>query len=1075
MAVLDQPEGALPPPPPPNLQQMIQNVPVLGGVVPFVQGLTPPGLVGAGDAFFGDQFQRDDGFGAFNKGIAAHLGGPSLTPDEQQAAANYGIGTVAGSQGIEGKAGQAATDLAKAAAKWTPKETTPGIWQLADETGNLRPGFVANDVLTPKGKLSVSGQQNAQKVADRINGVSTPAALPPVAPKAPSVIPTQAAADAVFGNANAAKVDAAVLAIPKDAASAFRKALRTDGTATLDPAAVDAALGKAGALINDENRALLVSQFTPKAARTNQITAALGYTKPAPEPVVPGFSQTAEQKIASRAAVTPEVPPSAEQVIADRVGAGAPPSGGEPPASIHPPGGGDPRPLPEDATTHLGDRIGGIARELFNLPRTVNIAGHLGVLRQMLPGMIDSVAQGKPGIAIEAVGSMARALKQSPEDFAAMRNGWLSELEKVGIGKNDMMIPDPHGGISAVEENMLGHFPQNVPIAGLPFQRTQQAYAAGIGSLRTKLALALAEQYKNIGQVEKGTGLVTNASKIGNRVEVLTGRGNLPGNLDNSDVAREVSNALSGILFGPRLLTSTFQQAVHTITGAKGIIGDLAHGRAIDPLEAAAVRSTLAFVGFGLGVMKVAQLAGYPIGTDVNKSDWGQITLPDGAKIDLWGAYRTNARTVAREIGYVNAATAHVGGAQVGKGPFAPNALSIGGDWLRGKANPPAGVALDYATGSTAIGDQPSLAPLNPIGSPPFAVETAKYAFGSGDASTPAGPGGLLGAFETAFTELGGSVQTPTLTPKRDALGRIDNGALPATPVTDAWANVKAQDPSFGDMRIPTRNITDGSSKIVLDDKELDRLRVLTGDARNTVMSQVVSAPLFQNATPQKQAKMLSGANTEAERQAKVTFGLERAKQATDDLTRTIGAKIGEQAASGSTATHMDYLTKLASQGSLTDVVKSALDDMRTQPDPLKGNYEPSVDEYLKGASLVDQYLKQPAFILGTPQDWNEIAAKGSQLSAVYATLQREADQKSTAQRKVTVQQLPDYPQYLKDLASAKTTSGRPISAFLQRDATINPNMVPLSRKNIEKDPLWGHFQAVAKKRDPYAIRQPAP
>jgi len=125
-------------------------------------------------------------------------------------------------------------------------------------------------------------------------------------------------------------------------------------------------------------------------------------------------------------------------------------------------------------------------------------------------------------------------------------------------------------------------------------------------------------------------------------------------------------------------------------------------------------------------------------------------------------------------------------------------------------------VAVDHASGQTAIGQPPSLDPVNPVKATPFGVQTAQYAFGPGNAHTPPGPGGALGAGLTAFTSLGGSVQPPNLTPARDGLGRIDDGALPATPVTDAWAAAQVANPKLPDLAAPNRNILPG---IALDDK----------------------------------------------------------------------------------------------------------------------------------------------------------------------------------------------------------------------------------------------------------------
>jgi hypothetical protein len=376
---------------------------------------------------------------------------------------------------------------------------------------------------------------------------------------------------------------------------------------------------------------------------------------------------------------------------------------------------------------------------------------------------------------------------------------------------------------------------------------------------------------------------------------------------------------------------------------------------------------------------------------------------------------------------------------------------------------------VDYASGQNAIGQPPSLDPINPAKNMPFGVSTAQYAFGQGGPHTPAGPGGLLGAGETALTALGAGVQPPTLTPHRDGLARLDDGALPATPITDAWANAQVANPKLGDLALPNRNVT---PKIALDDKELDSLRVFTGTARQTVMAQVISSPKYQNADPLTQEKILVGAKAEADREAKVSFALDHAQQATDDMGRVRAVTIG-YSASPSNAAKMDLVSKLQQSGALTETVHSAIDDMRKQSDPLKGKYEPSVAEFIKGNDLVQKYLAAPAYRgNSTPQDWADAAKQGAALRATYQSLEREAVQKSTATHKVSIDQLPHYQNYKNDYATARTASNIPVSAFVTFTGEANPKLVSVQRLQIKADPLFKQFfQSIAKSRDPYSIK----
>jgi len=235
-------------------------------------------------------------------------------------------------------------------------------------------------------------------------------------------------------------------------------------------------------------------------------------------------------------------------------------------------------------------------------------------------------------------------------------------------------------------------------------------------------------------------------------------------------------------------------------------------------------------------------------------------------------------------------------------------------------------------------------------------------------------------------------------------------------------------------------------------------------------MSQVVSSPGFQSANPTQQEKLLVGAKNEADRQAKVTFALQAAKTAVDDNALVRAATIGERA-SVSTGQKMDFVTQLSQANTLNPTVQAAIDDMRTQTDPLKPKYELSVAELQKGSALVSQYLAAPAYRVGTTQDWTDAAKQGAALHATYQSLLAEAVQKSTATRKVPVTALPDYQHYIKDWATARTSTGRPVSAFITKTGTIDTKLVSPQRLAITKDPLFTHFSAVASQRDPYSVK----
>lgn len=311
------------------------------------------------------------------------------------------------------------------------------------------------------------------------------------------------------------------------------------------------------------------------------------------------------------------------------------------------------------------------------------------------------------------------------------------------------------------------------------------------------------------------------------------------------------------------------------------------------------------------------------------------------------------------------------------------------------------------------------------------------------------------------FLKGSGIVETPNY---RDGIGRLDNGALPATPVTDAWADTRNKNPGMSDLVPPSKKI----GTIELTNAEADKLSVIVGQQRNTALTKYVTSPQYQADDPLTRRKTLEQIRDQATEVGKIAYGIQAAKGAKNDVDRTAGATIALGAA-GSKATKMGAISALAAQGSLTQAVGTALDDMRKQPNPLKANYEPSVKEYLDGSQLVNNYLATPPFSAGTPQDWQDAITKGNQLRSVYMSIKRQAD---IAGKKP--EQMPDYiSYYTKDYAPARTSGNVPISAFVTPEGTLNPGMVNPQRKALEESNLWRMFGDVARQQDPYTIKEP--
>lgn len=1069
----------------PMITQPIQDVATIGGSFipgdPF--GITSPGpenLPGSANKFQPSAAERasTDLFGMGQGNAELGLAAPAISALGQQAALRGGaaVGRVAADvapklgEFSREEAGLGRVDLGLSGGKpqFEPVQIPGGRWSIRDAQGNIDPNVSLKDQTSALNVIA----KRTNSMQDVARAAFGDFANPETAAKLEAErVAKQAEISASYRDAaNAEKVNAAVLDVPQDALASVRQALQNGDVPKVDTSALDAGLSARGVPITDANRAALEQKVVEQSAEANKISGFLGRPITAEEqaaadkflaetPVPTSFKKTVPEPAAG-AIEAPSAPVEGGKVIAQNVDQGvliekmreagateqeiasalglkvqkAKPPSGAPPAKPPTAGGtgGTTPPTPPSGGGKLG-----VIEQASGILKSTTTAGapFHGMFRHNLPFLIKDPkawAQGwkggfeafkDPQLVGDRLGEMKAFLDATPG------------AEKLYIGK-------PHGGAALGEEEIPSSFLEKLPVYGELAKRSGAGFTMANNEVKFSALQNAIEAAKRQGKpltAEETAGVAQAINRLGGR-----------GFETNTEFSRNVARALNVPFFSPQLKASR----VRIYTDALAALPQYFLSKGADPVAAYKVYGALSHAAGVGAVLGAAKLAGFNV--NINPTSPGFLTADMGP---IGGVAGGAAAALGSQLGWSVKSENGRNYADVstGEAPIIKAFVQS----LFGKPN----------VAGTMIPPKDRFAPWGTLG-------LNSLAPGIGDAvrALQGKQTDLSSLFMgmTLADALKGSGTTPTPT-YRDGLGRIDDGALPATPVTDAWDAAMKANPSLGDLTAPDRNVGTGQNKVVLDDPETDRLRVLTGNARQTLMSQVVASPAYLQGDPATQEKLLKGAKTEADRQGQVAFGLEQAQKATTDLTRALGARVGEMA-SPDGAARMDYLSKLQQQGSLTPVVQQALDDLRTQKDPLKNNYQPTVAEYLKGNDLVNQYLKAPAYVAGTPQDWKEVAVKAESLQKAYSTLQKMAQQQSTASKPVRIEQLSDYQAYLKDWQTARTTSGVPIAAFVDRDATIKPQMVTPQRRAIAADPLFKRtFATVAQKRDPYSPKSVNP
>lgn len=425
-------------------------------------------------------------------------------------------------------------------------------------------------------------------------------------------------------------------------------------------------------------------------------------------------------------------------------------------------------------TTPLKPSFLHVVEEVWNAPRAILASFDVsGVLRQSLLATVH-----RPGLAARNIGPMFKMLF-SQEHFEEVHRIIRADPEYEASRAAGVMYTDIGHDLGTREEFFASNFAEKITGGKLSFVRaSNRAYTGFLNLMRLGL-------YKNLVALAKEQGIdvtaVVERSTLGKKVGLRegqteemgiarlvnwsTGRGELPGKLENPEVAV----LLNTFLFSPRLLASRFN-ALNPVYYAS--LTPFARKQAIIAMTK--------LVGVGTTVLSLAALAGAKVGADPRNADFGKIRFGN-TRIDLWGGHQQFARL------YAQLYTAEIISSTTGEkiqltGGFAHSSrMSVLGRFLRSKENPSTALIHDWSASTDFQGKPFSWKKAVVSRAYPLLVQDIRDVYN--ETQSPWQTGALfgIGAFGVGVQAYGSKEDQTPIGSHPDPFARDDSTSFPAS------------------------------------------------------------------------------------------------------------------------------------------------------------------------------------------------------------------------------------------------------------------------------------------------------
>lgn len=233
--------------------------------------------------------------------------------------------------------------------------------------------------------------------------------------------------------------------------------------------------------------------------------------------------------------------------------------------------------------------------------------------------------------------------------------------------KHKLPLTEISTGLTGREEAFISQMSENIPGFGKIARGSNRAYVGFLNKMRTDLFDDLVNTAK-LNNIDDPKFFDDAARFVGS----ATGRG---------DIAKLFGGNQSGkvwasFFFSPRLMSSRMS-----------LMNPMYYAKLHPAVRKEALKSLVAFVGSGLGILGLAKANGAEVGTDPRSADFGKIKVGN-TRYDTWGGFQQYARLIGQLVTGEKISTITGKETTLGEGYNAPTRESIIMDFFKSKEAP---------------------------------------------------------------------------------------------------------------------------------------------------------------------------------------------------------------------------------------------------------------------------------------------------------------------------------------------------------------------------------------------------
>jgi hypothetical protein len=199
-------------------------------------------------------------------------------------------------------------------------------------------------------------------------------------------------------------------------------------------------------------------------------------------------------------------------------------------------------------------------------------------------------------------------------------------------------------------------------------------------------------------------------------------------------------------------------------------------------------------------------------------------------------------------------------------------------------------------------------------------------------------------------------------------------------PVAKAESDRLAQTiQTFKPIPLPTNKIGVGKPyELTLSGTQYLDFAQAAGQARSAAINKLLATPAYQSAPDGVKARLYTLAVQAADRKGEQDYLRNGVLTSTDPAQTQQDALL--LMTQGTITDRTKWAGLMAQSGKLTSEIRAAIDAAR--PEPLPGQHpQPTMDEYVRVAPLVSDYLALPPYLTGNPQEWESLGVARAKLS----------------------------------------------------------------------------------------------